>query len=454
MQDDNYINKVRGVRDRLNAVSPSFCAMKWLHQTLYLHTGDNHSCYHPRPHHIPLNEIAENPAALHNTKFKKEQRKKMLTGERPGECYYCWNIENLEGEHFSDRMFHSSSDFAEGEIEKLGKMPWDADINPKYLEISFGNGCNYRCGYCCPQASTLWMAEIKKHGNYDLTYNQYGIDFLENGTYYGPNDENPYIEAFWKWWPSLRKDLHTLRITGGEPLMNPGVMQFLDILEKEPAPQLHLSINSNLGASFNKVDRMYDRVQSLLDQGKIRRFTLFTSLEGWGPQAEYMRTGLKSEHWERNYLEALKRGWEANIMCTFNILCVATFTNFLEKIVEWRSTYGNLVKFDTPYLKEPPHWMINILTPDFLPKMDALLQYIEDRPNVFHSIEYEKMKRVRNYMHDHVVDEEKIRAGRRDFYSFFTENDRRLVGLGLLEVFPEYKDFYYLCKEVYENYDK
>jgi hypothetical protein len=456
MEDDHYIERVRGVRDRLNAVSPSFCAMKWLHQTLYLHTGDNHSCYHPRPHHISLDEIAENPSALHNTSWKKQQRKKMLEGERPDECYYCWNIENLEGEHFSDRMFHSASDFSENLIEDLGKMPWDANVNPRYLEVSFGNGCNYRCGYCSPQASTLWMDEIKKHGNYDLTYNQYGIEFLDKeGGYYGPKDDNPYIDAFWKWWPDLRKDLHTLRITGGEPLMNPGVMQFLDLLEEEPAPQLHLSINSNLGVSFAKVDKMYNRVQNLLDTGKIRKFTLYTSIEGWGPQAEYMRTGLKSEHWERNYKEALKRGWEANIMCTFNILCVATFTKFLEKVVEWRNEFGKtLVRFDTPYLKEPPHWMINILTEDFLELMDKNLEFIESRPESFGAIEFQKMKRVRNYMHDHVIDDEKIRAGRRDFYSFFTENDKRIVGLGLLEIFPEYKDFYYFCKEVYDNYDK
>jgi organic radical activating enzyme len=454
MSDDNYMQHVDAIKDRLNAVSPSFCAMKWLHQTLYLHTGDNHSCYHPRPHHIGLDEIAENPSALHNTKWKKEQRKQMLEGKRPQECYYCWNIENLEGNHYSDRMFHSSSDFAAPLIETLGKMPWDANINPKYLEVSFGNGCNYRCGYCSPQASTLWMDEIKKHGNHDLTYNQYGIDFLENGTYYGPNDENPYIDAFWKWWPDLRKDLHTLRITGGEPLMNPGVMQFLDILEKEPSPQLHLSINSNLGVTFNKVDRMYDRVQSLLEQGKIRRFTLYTSLEGWGPQAEYMRTGLKSEHWERNFKEALNRGCEVNIMCTYNILCVATFHKFLEKIVEWRKEYGKLVRFDTPYLKEPPHWMITILTQDFHAKQDEILKFIADRRDVFDATEYEKMKRVTNYMHTHPITEEQIRAGRRDFYSFFTENDKRIVGLGLLELFPEYRDFYYLCKEVYENYDK
>ena len=449
------VDDIKDVRDRLNKVGKGFCAMKWLHETLYLHTGDNHSCYHPRPQRIPLEEIAADPSALHNTKWKKEQRKKMLEGERPDECYYCWNIEDLKGDQISDRMIHSASDWAEPEIENIAKKTWLENVNPRYLEVSFGNGCNYRCGYCSPQASTLWMDEIKKHGNYDLTYNQYGIDFLEHGTYYGPKDDNPYVEAFWKWWPDLRKDLHTLRITGGEPLMNPGAMQFFDLLEKEPAPQLEISINSNLGVTFAKMDRMYDRVQSLLDQGKIRKFSLFTSIEGWGEQAEFMRTGLRCDHWERNFIEAIQRGFKVNIMCTFNILCVATFQNFLQRVIHWKKVYGKeSVAFDTPYLKEPPHWMINILPRSFLMKhMDDNLKFMHDNRTWFTDVEIEKMQRVRDYADQNPVDEYKIKQGQRDFYSFFRENDKRL-GLNLLEVFPMYEDFYNQCKEIYINYDK
>ena len=449
------IENIKKTRDRLNKVGPGMCAMKWLHQTLYLHTGDNHSCYHPRPHRIPLHEIKEDPSALHNTSFKKEQRKTMLEGGRPAECQYCWNIEDLEGDQISDRMMHSSSSFAINEIEKLAELPWDAPINPRYLEVSFGNGCNYRCGYCSPQASTLWMDEIKKHGNYDLTYNQYGIEFLDEGSYFGPKDDNPYVDAFWKWWPTLRNDLWTLRITGGEPLMNPGAMQFFDLLEKEPAPQLEISINSNLGVTTKKINKMADRVQSLLDHKKIKSFSLFTSIEGWGAQAEYMRTGLQCDHWESNFVEMLNRGSKINIMCTFNILCVATFTNFLNKVIEWRKQFGyDSIAFDSPYLKEPPHWMINILPREFLMKhMDANLKFIQDNKEWFSDVEYERMKRVRDYADQNPVSEEKIREGRRDFYSFFTENDKRVVGLNLLEVFPMYEDFYNLCKEVYDNYE-
>lgn len=446
------VDEIKEVRDRLNKVGKGFCAMKWLHETLYLHTGDNHSCYHPRPQHIPLNEIKADPSALHNTQWKKQQRKKMLEGERPEECYYCWNIEDLEGDQISDRMIHSASDWAEPEIENLAKKHWLENVNPKYLEVSFGNGCNYRCGYCCPQASTMWMDEIKKHGNYDLTYNQYGTEFLENGRYYAPKDENPYIEAFWKWWPSLRNDLHTLRITGGEPLMNPGAMQFFDLLEKEPAPQLEISLNSNLGVTTAKIDRLFDRIQSLLDQKKIRKFSLFTSIEGWGSQAEYMRTGLKCEHWERNFTQAIERGFKVNIMCTFNVLCVATFQNFLNRVMHWRKIYGKeSLAFDTPYLKEPPHWMLNILPVSFNKHMDEHLEFMNSNKDSFTSVEIAKMQRVRDYMYQNPVDPQKIKQGQRDFYSFFKENDKRL-GTNLLETFPEYKEFYEYCKGVFEQW--
>ena len=67
----------------LDSVSPSFCAAKWLNATIHLGHGYTHSCHLPVPHPIPLEELKDNPSAIHNTTHKKEQRAKMLTGERP-----------------------------------------------------------------------------------------------------------------------------------------------------------------------------------------------------------------------------------------------------------------------------------------------------------------------------------------------------------------------------------
>ena len=85
--------------------------------------------------------------------------------------------------------------------------------------------------------------------------------------------------------------------------------------------------------------------------------------------------------------------------------------------------------------------------------MDSTLKFIQDNPEWFTGVEYEKFKRVTNFMKEHDITEDKIRAGRRDFYVFFTENDKR-IGTDLLKTFPEYTEFYALCKDIYENYEK
>ena len=236
--------------------------------------------------------------------------------------------------------------------------------------------------------------------------------------------------------------------------MNPAAMKFFDLLEIEPSPNLEITLNSNLGVTSQKVERMINRVSSLLTQKKIRNFSLYTSIDSWGAEAEYMRTGLNCEHWENNLKKILSTGASVGLMCTFNVLSVTNFKKLLPKVIEWRKEFGKRsISFDTPYLKEPPHWMINILTEDFLPYMDDTLKYMEENSEWITDFEYEKFKRLTNYMKENPVSPDKIRNGRRDFYVFFTENDKRL-NTDLLAVFPEYTEFYNLCREAYENYDK
>ncbi len=462
-----YFERIQDTRDKLNQVGKGFCLMKWQTETLYLHMGDNHSCYHPRPRKIEISDIKNNPSGLHNTAWKKQQRKLMLEGGRPDECYYCWNIEDLPGEHISDRMVHSTSEYAIKDLDTIKNLPWDANWNPRHIEVSFGNGCNLRCGYCCPQASSSWMDEIKKHGDYNITTNQYNIDFLKTSEFYHPNDENPYVDAFWAWWPELTKDLKIFRITGGEPLMNSNTFKLLDMLEATPAPDLELHMNSNLGVTPRLVEKMSEQVARLLRDKKIKAFRLFTSIDGWGKQAEYMRTGLDCEVWENNLRTYLNTVPDSKIsfMITFNVLCVATFRKLLDKIVELRKEFpafdeaGNnqRISFDTPYLKEPPHWMINILPKEFMIYMYDHLRFMKvnernaERTWGFDQVEYEKLKRVVDYMETNPVNEEMIRKGRRDFYVFFTESDKR-KGTDLVRTFPEYTGFYKLCEQVYENF--
>ncbi len=87
--------RMKQVMPYMDKVSSTFCLAKWHHVTIYLQTGETHSCYHPTPHPIPLEELKDNPSALHNTEHKKQERWQMLKGIKCKGCQYCWNIEEM-----------------------------------------------------------------------------------------------------------------------------------------------------------------------------------------------------------------------------------------------------------------------------------------------------------------------------------------------------------------------
>ena len=143
--DPTGANK-NSMTNMLNSTGPGFCLAKWTQVTMHLGSGLTHSCHHPTAHKIPLEELKNNPSALHNTKFKKEQRKKMLNGQRPSECDYCWRIED-NGET-SDRIYKSLDSFSFKHHDKIAELVGDEDIFPTYVEVSFGRTCNFKCAYC------------------------------------------------------------------------------------------------------------------------------------------------------------------------------------------------------------------------------------------------------------------------------------------------------------------
>ena len=455
-------DRIKQIKIRIeNEATPTFCLAKWHHVTMYLQSGETHSCYHPRPHKIPLSELADNPSALHNTHEKKLERKMMLDGGKPEGCQYCWNIEAMGPDYISDRHIRNSSIFTEERYEQTLKGPWGQNINPEYLEINFGNECNFKCGYCHPKYSTRFYNEIKDHGPVTTVKNhRCDIDWMK---LYQREEENPYVDAFWKWWPELRKTLNIMRVTGGEPTMHTSTWKLLKEIDSDPMPWLELNINSNLGTKTALVEKLSTSVKTLCDEGKIRSFKLFTSLDTWGPRAEYIRTGLDLELWEKNFHTYLQNtDSPITFMITFNIFSVTTFKEFLGKFLEWRKQYGwyedkesdkHRVRFDTPYLRDPIQYDMNILPKEeFMPYMHESLKFMEDnlddtRADAFSTIEYEKFKRVVDYMAETVYSDEKLIEGRRDFYNWFNELDDRREA-DMLAVFPEMMDFYKLCQEV------
>lgn len=451
----NNISRIQKIIPIVSAVSPTFCLAKWHHTTIYLQTGQTHSCYHPRPHAIPLDELVKDPSALHNTHHKKQERKQMMEGEKPMGCKYCWDIEALGPEHISDRHERNSALHTAERVQEIVDDPFK-NYNPDYIEISFGNECNFKCGYCHPKFSSAYYKEIRDHGPYAMVRNHRNdIDWFQ----LYEEETNPYVEAWWQWWPEVSKTLAVLRITGGEPLLQQSTWRLFDELNANPKPELELNINTNLGVKPVLIERLCERVNQLLAEGKIKRFKLFTSIDTWGPEAEYVRTGMDLSVWEQNLDTYLtKTSLPIDFMVTFTNLVVPSYIKLMKQLLVWRKKYNKLlqtdwqrIRFDINWLKEPIQYDINILPKEqFLPYMYETLEYMKSNQSdlfrdKFLRIEVERFASLVKYMETTQHTPEKLAEGRKDFALWFDEHDRRR-NTDFAKTFPELLGFYNDCK--------
>ncbi len=451
-------------KKKLDDVSSSFCLAKWIQSTVHLQNGQTHSCHLPSTHFIPLEELKSNPTALHNTQYKKKQRAKMLNGERPKECHYCWNIEDTDSDSLSDRYIKSSLPWAKPFFNEVVKCGSDGNINPRYLEVSFSSTCNFRCCYCWPHISSSIFSEIKKHGTYQTSE---GVDqktFEEIQQSIHNIDDNPYVAAFWKWWPELYTNLEVLRITGGEPLLDENTFKVLDYIIERPNENLSLAINSNLGVGEKKINRLIEKLNKIANKKKVKAIRLYTSLDAYGEQAEYIRHGLNYQEVINNIELLFEKipSLKITIISTFNALSVMSYQKLLDQVLVWRERYRlvdgrDRFSIDIPYLNFPEYQSVKILPETFLPYIDNLVLYMEQnyRPDDvfekgFLSIEIEKMKRIRELIKS-PKDQEWQKEARRNFYRFFKEYDFRKQ-LDFKKIFPEYELFWNecvtLCEEV------
>lgn len=504
------------MRDKLNSVSPSFCLAKWQQVSLHLPQGLTQSCYHPPTHKIPLEEVKVRPSALHNTTQKIYEREQMKRGERPTGCSYCWKIEDAVSDdplgHLSDRHYRSGEWWASDTFNEVVENNFDYDVVPRYVEVNFNQACNFKCMYCSPHLSTSWEDEIKEHGPYklhDRSHNdteslaKSGLMPLKVA-----NKDNPYVQAFWNWWPTIYRKLRVFRMTGGEPLMDKNTFQILDYVNQNPHGQLELSITSNMCPPDQKLfDLFVQKVKAIeeyrtyedpenfnihsgnywyVDKG-FKHFWLFVSLDGYGEQAEYMRTGLEFERMLNNVKTFLRetRYTTVSFINTFNILSIPSLHKFLQMILDLRVEFGGRFQeefeiapteteeekkhgithkkykqakfqrifFDIPILRNPEWFSVQNIGQYGVDEVTRCLNFMEqniqkeDYGQTFEGFKpYEilKIKRDLAIMKESIT-EQKLALNKKNFYHFITEHDRRR-GTNFLNTFPELFEYWKSCQ--------
>ena len=346
----------------LDSVSPSVCSAKWLEATMWLYDGVTASCHHNPTHKIKLDP--KDPSSLHNTPQKINERKDMLEGIRPPGCSYCWNAEdnNVISDRYRKSHSHKSHMLDiplvlenDNVLSKASKKYIDTvfsdihNVNPKILEIAFSRVCNLGCMYCGPYFSNTWANDIRVNGPYEIRPADHYDDRFENWLPEIKDEEdNPYIKAFFEWWPSLKKDLRTLRFTGGEPFLHKAMWKFLNEAVSDPLFLGNIMINSNLIHNKKIIEKFIDIAKTQkyinLKNGELteRKFEIHTSCESSLTDAEYIRDGFDGKQWldNVNLLLASLPNLQITVTTAINNIGVWTYNEYVDIIIDLRKKYG------------------------------------------------------------------------------------------------------------------
>jgi hypothetical protein len=446
----------------IDPVSESFCGAKWYNATIWLGHGGTTSCHHPPAHQIDLDDIKDNPSAIHNSRHKKKMRQMMQEGTRPKECEYCWKIEDMGkdsdgNEPVSDRVYKTVI-YEDADLNHIATLDPQTDVNLKTMEIAFDRTCQLACSYCNPAFSSTWVKDIRTNGGYQGIKSDARGHFIDDAPYAEPfqrGEFNPYVDAFWRWWPELSKELEEIRVTGGEPLMTPDIYKLFDWFKETDDPNKHkmrLAINSNLMAKPELLNKFIDATQH------IDHFHVYTSCEAYGAQAEYIRDGLEWDVWtsqfERFATEARYEG--VHMMMTINALCLDTITQFWDWTMSMKRKYGHHVPGISVNILRFPSFQSPLTLPDNLRKMyhDEIKTWLDDTRakgerdsngvELLQPWEQDQISRLIEYLdvvktpHRNTAEQHLLHH---DFKVFYEQYDARR-GFNFRETFPRLVEWY------------
>lgn len=304
------------------------CQFKWTWSVLYLHKGTTNSCHRCQRFKIDPNNFD----SFHNLPQKQEDRKKMLLGQWPGNgCQYCKTVEDAGG--MSERKTYTNT--LELSPSELEINPTAIDVTPRVLEVYFRNLCNLSCVYCSPINSSQIEAEYKRFGPIESNPHYSTNDGVLNDEW----DLERHTPLFWEWMKKNSHELIMFNVLGGEPLYHKEFDQCLEFFEQYPNPNLQFGIFSNLQHDPVAFKKKVDKVNSLIEEKKIGKFEIVCSIDCWGKESEFVRTGLDIETWETNFKTIVdSKHIQIQVHMSATPLSIFTAGDLVEKVASYRKS--------------------------------------------------------------------------------------------------------------------
>lgn len=282
LNEEDYAGKLYAKRN------PSFCILPWMH-IQYKPTGQSKlCCRYDTVHEHKQNDVNRSLGNLSElvperldlviqkstmeesffSNYWDTARKYTDANQAISGCHKCYKEENGAGEVATSMRLGTAILYNEG---YLHKRPLHQKPEIKFLEVGFGNYCNLACLTCNSTLSTTW-------NNDELELNKIVGSRLKRDVF-------PKLDNL-KFIPN-EETLSTLRIikfTGGEPMINPEFIKFVDLIcEKGNPTQISLEIYTN--CSYIPSPKLLENLT------KFEAVQLNLSIDAYGQANDYIRYG-------------------------------------------------------------------------------------------------------------------------------------------------------------------
>ena len=338
----------------------------------------------------------------------RDLRLQFLENKKPAQCVkHCYNKEDAKIK--SPRMVYNERFAKEEHRQSITRQDGFLPELPTYIDIRFGNICNFRCRTCGPMLSTRWDRDSK-------VLNREPIGVVDKWT---NNDK------LWEALPELAPSITDLYFAGGEPLMQEGHYKLLDWLIENNYTDISITYNTNLSVLTYKD---YD-LRKLWKN--FREVKLWPSCDGFGKQGEYTRTEFNWGRFAAHVAEMQK-----HITTISSVVSIYSIYS-LPKLLVWAKKYG--IEVHGTCLVSPEQQNIQILSKREKSKIN---QYYKDFLSTRHAI-FSKSQ-INNIL-DWLLYMNNGKTNLKLQKDFKIYNEKLATvrsDLPFVEVYPEYKEWY------------
>lgn len=272
-----------------------FCPAPW--NSIFYHVDSASVCC------VNKTRLTISPSQLKETEFVQKLKADFLANKRPDSCSTCWQAEDQGLQSIRQHMITANHDINSGY---------------KHMELRASNLCNFSCVMCFPRDSSEIAKEVRN-----------------------------ITEENWSQVVDITKNLKTLILTGGEPMLIKKYYDLLDHLDQN----IQLMIYTNCSVYNPKF------VEKML---RIKNVQLQLSIDGVGETAELQRKGTDWETVEKNIRLYCQLPVGISIHATMTRYNIPDIVNYVEFLLDL-SVKNTSIKFNAHTAQWPRHARIENL---------------------------------------------------------------------------------------------